>query len=354
LVCDNADKVFEVAAKVAVIGEHGEGIGPSIGIGLGLGYGVDFSSDRPSTRASALDLGNDREATGTSERLGKGRSLARLAVGSRREFGVRDGTHPVGDLEALPRHDFRKFVHAPCYLLTADSGNPFDSGLAAPEPSPMPAIDDLLATTARLRAPDGCPWDRAQTHRSICDCLVEEVAEVLQAIDRDDAPNLREELGDLLFHIVLHAQMATEGGRFTFEDVAREVNEKMVRRHPHVFGQGAKLGDPEAVIRQWEQIKLVEKGSAKPSLFKQLPPTLSSILEAREVWKELRKKSLDAGPHAAQASILKSAEGLTEAEAGSRLFALVASCREAGIDPDSALRRHTAKVKAHAEGITPL
>ncbi|HAZ65184.1 MAG TPA: MazG family protein, partial [Opitutae bacterium] len=105
----------------------------------------------------------------------------------------------------------------------------------------MASIDELLATTARLRAPDGCPWDRAQTHRTICDCLVEEVAELLQAIDRDDTPNLREELGDLLFHVVLHAQMASEAGHFSFDDVAREVNEKMVRRHPHVFGDGVKL-----------------------------------------------------------------------------------------------------------------
>ncbi|MFN7340274.1 MAG: MazG family protein [Opitutia bacterium] len=145
----------------------------------------------------------------------------------------------------------------------------------------MAAIDNLIATTARLRAPDGCPWDRAQTHRTICDCLVEEVAEVLEAIDRDDVANLREELGDLLFHVVLHAQMASESGKFDFEDLAREVNEKMVRRHPHVFGDGARLGDPEAVIRQWEQIKLAEKGAARPSVFKELPRSLNALLVAR-------------------------------------------------------------------------
>jgi len=214
----------------------------------------------------------------------------------------------------------------------------------------MPAIDDLLATTARLRAPDGCPWDRAQTHRTLCDCLVEEVAEVLQAIDRDDAANLREELGDLLFHVVLHAQMAAEAGRFTFEDVAREVNEKMVRRHPHVFGDGARLGDPEAVVRQWEQIKAREKGAARPTAFKELPPALSALLEAREVWKQVRKKDLDPGPHADAAVAAREAEGLGEEEAGRRLFALVAACREAGIDPESALRRQTARVRLHAEG----
>lgn len=213
----------------------------------------------------------------------------------------------------------------------------------------MAAIDDLLATTARLRAPDGCPWDRAQTHRTICDCLVEEVAEVLEAIDRDDTPNLREELGDLLFHVVLHAQMAAEAGRFTFEEVAREVNEKMVRRHPHVFGDGAKLGDPESVIRQWEQIKLVEKGASRPGVLKELPRSLNALLVARETWKQVAKKGLDAGPHADAGAIARQSEGLDEAAAGRRLFELVAACRDAGIDPDSALRRHTAKVRDHVE-----
>ena len=208
----------------------------------------------------------------------------------------------------------------------------------------MSGIDLLLATTARLRAPDGCPWDRVQTHRTLCDCLVEEVSELLQAIDRDDLPNLREELGDLLFHVALHAQMAAEAGHFTFDDVAREVNEKMVRRHPHVFGAGAKLGDPEAVVKQWEQIKLREKGAAKPTVFKELPPALNSILTAREVWKQVRKKQLDAGATVDVAQVDAQAQGLDEAAAGRRLFELVAACRDAGIDPDSALRRHTAAV----------
>jgi len=213
----------------------------------------------------------------------------------------------------------------------------------------MSGIDLLLATTARLRAPDGCPWDREQTHRSICDCLVEEVCELLQAIDRGDVPNLREELGDLLFHVVLHAQMAAEAGHFDFDAVAREVNDKMVRRHPHVFGTGVKLGDAEAVVKQWEQIKLQEKGARPPTVFKELPPALNSILLAREVWKQVRKKQLDAGATVDAPQVARNAEGLDEAAAGRRLFELVAACRDAGIDPDSALRRHTAEVVRVAE-----
>jgi XTP/dITP diphosphohydrolase/tetrapyrrole methylase family protein/MazG family protein len=217
----------------------------------------------------------------------------------------------------------------------------------------MPGIDLLLATTARLRAPDGCPWDREQTHRTICDCLVEEVAELVQAIDRDDDANLREELGDLLFHVAMHAQMAAEAGKFTFDDVAREVNEKMVRRHPHVFGDGAKLGTADAVVTQWEQIKLKEKGAKPPTVFKELPPSLNAILTAREVWKQVRKKQLDAGATVDVAKVDAQSLGLTEEEAGRRLFEIIAACRDAGIDPDSALRRRTAAVVAEAERRCP-
>ena len=213
----------------------------------------------------------------------------------------------------------------------------------------MAGIDLLLSTTARLRAPDGCPWDREQTHRSICDCLVEEVCELLQAIDRSDDANLREELGDLLFHVVLHAQMASEAGKFTFDDVAREVNDKMVRRHPHVFGEGVKLGDSEAVVKQWEQIKLKEKGAKKPTVFKELPPALNSVLQAREVWKQVQKKSLEVGATVDRSAVAAKAQGLTEAIAGRKLFELIAACRDAGIDPDSALRRHTGEVVSTAE-----
>jgi XTP/dITP diphosphohydrolase/tetrapyrrole methylase family protein/MazG family protein len=215
----------------------------------------------------------------------------------------------------------------------------------------MSGIQKLLETTARLRAPDGCPWDRAQNHQSICDCLVEEVAEVLEAIDRKDMSNLREELGDLLFHVALHAQMAAEAGHFTFNDVAEEVNEKMVRRHPHVFGSGQKLGSADAVVQQWEQIKAREKGAAAPTLFKQLPKSLDALLVARELWKQIQKKQLTVGSVVNKESIAREAKDLDEQKAGEKLFRLVAACRDAGIDPDSALRRFTSRVKENAEGL---
>jgi len=198
---------------------------------------------------------------------------------------------------------------------------------------------------ARLRGPGGCPWDREQTHKSICDCLVEEVAELLDAIDRDDFPHMREELGDLLLHVVMHAQMASEAGHFNFDDVAREINDKLIRRHPHVFGD-MKLPTTEAVLTQWDAIKAAEKknGPAEEGLFKRLPPRLSALLYAREVFKQVVKKRLPAEGVVDRAAIAAQARGLDEASAGKKLFELAAACREAGIDPESALRRHARKV----------
>lgn len=122
----------------------------------------------------------------------------------------------------------------------------------------MSAIDDLKATMARLRAPDGCPWDQEQTHASLVRCLIDEVSELIDTIDRDDLPHMREELGDVLIQIVFHSQIAAEQGQFTFDDVARDINEKLIRRHPHVFGSG-KLETSEQVIVEWEKIKAAEK-----------------------------------------------------------------------------------------------
>jgi len=219
----------------------------------------------------------------------------------------------------------------------------------------MSAIDDLKETMARLRGPGGCPWDIEQTHKSICDCLVEEVAELLDTIDRDDFPHMREELGDLLLHVVMHAQMASEAGHFNFEDVAREINDKLIRRHPHVFGT-MNLPNTAAVLNQWDVIKASEKknGPEAEGQFKRLPPQLSALLWAREVFKQIDKKKMPAEGVVDGEAIAKLAKGLDEASAGQKLFELTAACRQAGIDPESALRRHTRAVidaveeKSHA------
>jgi len=109
-------------------------------------------------------------------------------------------------------------------------------------------IQRLREIVAKLRAPDGCPWDIEQTHQSLSCCLVEETSEVLETIDNEDMPAMREELGDLLLQVVMHSQIAEESESFDLEDVAREINEKLIRRHPHVFGEGAELESADEVL----------------------------------------------------------------------------------------------------------
>ena len=216
----------------------------------------------------------------------------------------------------------------------------------------MSAVEDLRRTVARLRAPGGCPWDIEQTHQSLAVCLIEECAELLDTIDRLDMEHMREELGDVLIQVVFHAQLAEEKGLFDLEAVAREINEKLIRRHPHVFGTG-KLDTSAQVITQWEQIKATEKKNGNQpvatGVFKRQPPALPSLLNALEVYKQIHKKKLPASGVIDEARVAQLAAGLTEAEAGRRLFELAAACRQAGIDPESALRRETLRVTTDVE-----
>ena len=122
--------------------------------------------------------------------------------------------------------------------------------------------EDFLDIIAQLRAPGGCPWDQKQTHESLRDCLLEESQEVLDAIDNKDDDNLCEELGDVLLQVVMHAQIAAEEGRFTMDDVVQCVSEKMIRRHPHVFG-GIKVDSVEEGLDLWNAIKAQEKAQKK-------------------------------------------------------------------------------------------
>jgi len=156
------------------------------------------------------------------------------------------------------------------------------------EESPISRLGEIVA---RLRAPDGCPWDREQTHASLRGALIEECYEVIDAIERADDANLKEELGDLLLHVVMHAQMAGERSAFTLEEVAAEVCEKMIRRHPHVFGD--KLAtDSEAVLRQWDQIKRAEKG--KPTgVLDALPTSMPALLRAQNAQKKAARVGFD-------------------------------------------------------------
>jgi MazG family protein len=210
----------------------------------------------------------------------------------------------------------------------------------------MSAIEDLIQTVTALREPStGCPWDIEQDHQSIAECLVDECCELLQTIDRLDMDHMEEELGDVLLQVVMHAQMGQEAGCFDFESVCREVNDKLVRRHPHVFGQGD-LDSSEAVLVQWDQIKASERkrGPLQSGHFKDLPQQLPALMYAKDVYKQIQKEEMSADGVIDQPAIESASETLDEATLGKQLFEIAAACRGKGIDPESALRRYTQNV----------
>ena len=215
----------------------------------------------------------------------------------------------------------------------------------------MTAIDELRRTMARLRAPDGCPWDREQTHQTLARCLIDECSELLDTIDRNDLPHMREELGDVLIQVVFHAQLAAERGEFDFDDVAREINAKLIRRHPHVFGSGQ--ADTSAqVIEVWEKVKAGEKaaaGKTDAAVFKQLPPRLPALMFAEDVWKQIEKKRLPVDGIVDTVQVQALGRHLDDDTIGRMLFELTAAARVRGLDPEGALRRHASEVMRAVE-----
>jgi XTP/dITP diphosphohydrolase len=187
------------------------------------------------------------------------------------------------------------------------------------------SLVEFLAVMRRLRAE--CPWKREQTHRSLARYLLEETHETLEALDTGSVEHLREELGDLLLQIYFHAVIAEESGDFTIDDVARGITEKMVRRNPHVFGDGSALGaaapaDAREVNELWESVKATEK--QRDSVTDGIAPTLPALLYADKVLDRLERAG----------GVPTSAGD----ELGDRLLALVAEARETGTDPEQALR----------------
>ncbi|TVP80235.1 MAG: MazG family protein [Puniceicoccaceae bacterium] len=210
----------------------------------------------------------------------------------------------------------------------------------------MSAIEDLLKTVATLRDPDsGCPWDIEQDHQSLAECLVDECCELLQTIDRLDMDHMEEELGDVLLQVVMHAQIAAEYRAFDFESVCRVVNEKLIRRHPHVFGEAA-AGDSEAVLVQWDQIKATEskRGPRQVGRFKDLPRQLPALMYAKDVYKQIQKGAIETGGLVDEDAIAALSESMDAGRVGEQLFQIAAACRKLGIDPESALRSYTQKL----------
>ncbi len=157
-----------------------------------------------------------------------------------------------------------------------------------------PAIEDLLKVMAKLRSPKGCPWDREQNHKSLCRHAVEEVYELIDAIEAGDDHEMAEELGDLLLQVVFHAQMAKERSAFDFERVCRTLVDKLIRRHPHVFGT-TKVKNVDEVWANWEKIKHAEKHGtkhARPSVLDGIPKHLPALMRAEKLVKKARKAKL--------------------------------------------------------------
>jgi tetrapyrrole methylase family protein/MazG family protein len=212
---------------------------------------------------------------------------------------------------------------------------------------PAPAsLESLSEVVARLRAPDGCPWDREQTHTSLRRFLLEETYEALRALDRGDLDSLREELGDLLLQILLHAEIATESGEFLLTDVLGRAQEKIVRRHPHVFA-GVRVAGVEEVLHNWEAAKAREREHTGGSALDGVAGELPALGQSLEIQERAARVGFDWGdvkgvlakiPEEIR-ELAQAAEGAArEAEFGDLLFSLVNVARWMGVDPEAALR----------------
>ncbi|HEY6944291.1 MAG TPA: nucleoside triphosphate pyrophosphohydrolase [Candidatus Acidoferrum sp.] len=227
-------------------------------------------------------------------------------------------------------------------------------------------FEKLVAVQARLRAPKGCPWDREQTHQTLRTYLLEEVYEVLEALDTGNDAKFAEEMGDLLLQIIFHSQIAQEEGRFNVADVIREIHDKMIRRHPHVFGE-KRAKDSAEVLRNWEQIKAEERRSNKvhgvsvhaateaPSLLDGVSRALPATLEGFQLTRKASRIGFDwedaSGVIAKMREETKELEAALEAEnqrkaeeeMGDLLFAAVNLARFLHVDPEIALKKANAK-----------
>ncbi len=198
---------------------------------------------------------------------------------------------------------------------------------------------------ARLRAPDGCPWDRAQTHASLRRFLLEEAYETLAALDEADAAKLREELGDLLLQIMLHAQIAAENEEFTINDVIEGIASKLLRRHPHVFGE-VQVETPEEVVLKWEEIKSEERGGRRP-LLADVPQAMPALAYSQSLQERAAGASFD-WPRLEDVldKISEEARELSEAETpkerreelGDLLFVLTSLARKLAVNAEESLR----------------
>lgn len=286
----------------------------------------------------------------------------------------------------------------------AASALPATAAECVANPQPHPSFDAFVATIAALRAPDGCPWDREQTHGSIAHNMIEEAYEAVDAIEAGSVAHLREELGDVLLQVVLQSQIAADAGEFTIDDVCADVNSKMIRRHPHVFGD-ASAADASVVLGLWDQVKLAEKeaaddaaeaaGQRREGLLDGVPTSFPALMQAQkisrkavaagfewdtldDVWAQVAeeigelKEAYAAAPKGSKGKISVTGElpdaagtaaeepatasdaaaatpeqlvAAVEMEFGDVLFALVNVARKMGVDGEDALRAACGKFR---------
>lgn len=216
-------------------------------------------------------------------------------------------------------------------------------------------LESLTAIMEKLRSDQGCPWDREQTHQSLTRYLIEEAYEVIDAIEQQDPQALAEELGDVLLQIVFHAQIASENGQFTMDDVLKAVCEKMIRRHPHVFAD-TEINSVEDVLSNWEAIKKREKANQdRKSLLDGIPKHLPALLRAEKIQSKAAKVGFDwndiSGTIAKleeeieefKQAVAAANHGDMEAEIGDLFFSLVNVCRFLNINPERTLNLTTNK-----------
>jgi tetrapyrrole methylase family protein/MazG family protein len=231
--------------------------------------------------------------------------------------------------------------------------DPLSAAYAAPIARRAAAsVANLAMIMARLRSPDGCPWDREQSHESLRVHLIEETHEVLETIDRDQlGVELEDELGDVLLQVAFHAQLAAEDGRFDLAGVADRIVEKLLRRHPHVFGD-IEVSTAGEVVRNWETLKVQEK-EGRPGPFDGVPGTLPALLTAYKVQKRAASLGFDPDDDEivtrALASLKLGADSGLPDDVGDALFWLVAVARSRGVDPEGALRKAVARFRAGYE-----
>lgn len=214
-------------------------------------------------------------------------------------------------------------------------------------------LEELIEVVAKLRAPDGCPWDREQTHASLRPNMLEEAYEAVDAIDDNDAPHLREELGDVLLQVLLHSQIASEANEFTLDDVAKELKEKLIHRHPHVFGT-AKIDNADDVLKTWDKLKSEEKTERK-SAMDGLSRSQAALIAAQKISKRAIKTGFEwPNEESLYECVMSEIEEFKEAEKekdkahmeeemGDILFAIVNLARWNKIDAEQALLKANKK-----------